>query len=71
MMATRADQPDALALALSTIPSLPRPLLSRIVARAIERLDEIDGDPDLEPYGDELDGSMAEDEPGIFLSDYR
>jgi hypothetical protein len=37
-----------LADALAIISSLPRPLLSRIVARAIERLDEIDGDPDLE-----------------------
>lgn len=37
-----------LATALAIIPSLPRPLLSRLVARAIERLDEIDGDPDME-----------------------
>lgn len=41
-----------LSLALSVIPSLPRPLLSRLVARAIERLDELDGDPDLEDCGD-------------------
>lgn len=41
-----------LAVALAVIPSLPRPVLSRLVARAIERLDEMDGDPDLEP-GDE------------------
>lgn len=37
-----------LSAALSIIPSLPRPLLSRLVTRAIERLDEIDGEPDLE-----------------------
>lgn len=37
-----------LSLALSVIPSLPRPMLSRLVARAIDRLDEMDGDPDLE-----------------------
>jgi hypothetical protein len=35
-------------LALSVIPSLPRPLLARYVARAIERLDMEDVDPDLE-----------------------
>jgi hypothetical protein len=37
-----------LSLALSVIPSLPRPLLTRLVERAIERLDAMDGDPDLE-----------------------
>jgi hypothetical protein len=51
-MAT-AYRPDDLAFALAVIPSLPRPILSRLVARAIERLDEIDGDPDLERTGDE------------------
>ncbi len=35
-------------IALSVIPSLPRPLLARFVERAIERLDASDGDPDLE-----------------------
>lgn len=33
---------------LSVIPSLPRPILARLTARLIDRLDEIDGDPDLE-----------------------
>ena len=33
---------------LSAIPSLPRPILARLTARLIDRLDEIDGDPDLE-----------------------
>lgn len=37
---------------LSAIPSLPRPLLSRLTARLIEHLDQVDGDPDLED-GDE------------------
>ena len=53
-MATRPQQqggasalPD-MRLALAVIPSLPRPLLSRLVQRAIERTSEIDGDPDLE-----------------------
>lgn len=30
--------------------------------RAIDRMDDLDGDPDLGPDGDELDGSMAEDD---------
>jgi hypothetical protein len=47
---------------LATIPSLPRPILSRLVARMIERMDEIDPDSDIEDNGDELDGSMAEDD---------
>lgn len=46
---------------LSAIPSLPRPALLRLVDRAIERLDEIDGDPDLE----EDDPSGQCDEDGI------
>lgn len=43
-------------IALSVIPSLPRPMLARFVARAIERMDEEDSDPDLE------DATDAEDE---------
>ena len=42
-------------VALSALPSLPRPLLSRLVANMIEVLDEQDGDPDLEPTGDEFE----------------
>jgi hypothetical protein len=37
-----------LAAMLAIIPRLPRPLLARLAARLIERLNEIDGDPDLE-----------------------
>lgn len=48
---------------LSAIPGLPRPVLARLTARMIDRLDEIDGDPDSEPNGDEQDHSDAEDEP--------
>jgi hypothetical protein len=59
---------------LSTIPSLPRPLLDRLVARMIEHLDDLDGDadheePDLEDsfvlswYTRALDG------PGCPISD--
>lgn len=34
---------------LSMIPSLPRAALDRLTERAIDRMDELDGDPDLEP----------------------
>ena len=37
-----------LAAALAILPSLPRPVLSRLVTRMIERLDQIDGDDELE-----------------------
>lgn len=47
-------------LALSIIPSLPRPLLSRFVARAIERLDEIDPDSGLEMDDEPEDENDAE-----------
>lgn len=44
----RPVQPDQLAPVLSMIPSLPRPVLARLVASMIDRMDAIDGDPDLE-----------------------
>lgn len=45
-MASRATEPfDNL---LSAIPSLPRPILARLTQRLIDRLDEIDPDPDME-----------------------
>lgn len=52
----RYGRPEALPLdvLLSSIPSLPR--------RAIDRLDELDGDVDVEANGDELDGSLGEDD---------
>ena len=34
--------------ALAFLPSLPRPALARLVTRMIERLDQIDGDYELE-----------------------
>lgn len=46
-------------LALDIIPSLPRPLLARMVARMIDRLDQIDGDTDLEGQHDEDDLTTA------------
>lgn len=53
-----------LAAALAIIPSLPRPMLSRLVARAIERLDDMDGDTDLEP-----DDHAEDDGPGAGVMD--
>jgi len=46
-MAGRAHRapPDAL---LAVLFGLPRPVSSRLVARAFERLDELDGDTDAE-----------------------
>ena len=46
---------------------MPRPILSRLVARAIERLDEMDGDCELEvddePEEDDHSGGADEAEP--------
>jgi hypothetical protein len=56
--------PD-LATVLAALPSLPRPVLARLTARLIDRLDEIDGDPDLEDY----EGSHRVDEKGRILPD--
>ena len=47
---------------LSMIPSLPRAALDRLTERMIDRMDEIDGDADIEPNGDDLDGAEIEDE---------
>lgn len=60
--ARHGERPDAvpLSLILNAMPSLPRPLLSRLVANLIERLDEMDGDPDRED--DDHGGGNVEDE---------
>lgn len=39
----------------AAIPSLPRAELARLTTRMIDRMDEIDGDPDLECGGDDED----------------
>lgn len=66
-MATRMIDTDggasALPILLATIPSLPRPILSRLVARMIDQLDELDGDPDLE---DSDEDESVEDDPEGF-----
>lgn len=62
-MATRAFQPEPLDVLLATIPSLPRAVLSRLTARLIERMDEIDGDPDRED--DDPDTGIEDDPQGF------
>ena len=52
-------------IALSLIPSLPRPALERLVQRLIDGLDDMDPDTDLEPNGDEQDGGNGEDDFGV------
>uniref|UniRef100_UPI0035CA680C hypothetical protein n=1 Tax=uncultured Sphingomonas sp. TaxID=158754 RepID=UPI0035CA680C len=47
---------------LARIPSLPRAALERVAQMLIDHLDEIDGDPDREYDGDELDGTAGEDD---------
>jgi hypothetical protein len=47
---------------LASVPSLPRALLSRLTARMIERMDELDGDPDVEPDDDCC--AAGDDDPG-------
>lgn len=49
-------------VALSLIPSLPRPVLERLAQSIIDRLDDMDGDADVEPNGDEGDHSHSEDD---------
>lgn len=51
-------------IALALIPSLPRPHLERLVQQLIDRMDEADGDTDIEANGDELDGGNCEDDFG-------
>ena len=51
-------------VALAILPTLPRPLLARLVAHAIDRLDALDGDTDLEPEVTEQDDDPeVDDEP--------
>ena len=51
-------------VALAVLPTLPRPLLSRLVANAIDLLDRQDGDADLEPEVTEQDDEPEIDDPG-------
>lgn len=45
---------------LAALPSLPRPILSRLTARMIERLDELDGEADLEEDNEDCGQDEAE-----------
>jgi hypothetical protein len=68
-MASRAQTPGGpkglpLALIAQAIPKLTRHDLEALTERLIDYLDEQDGDLDIEPNGDELDGSNAEDDYG-------
>ncbi len=58
--ATVPHEAASLEVLLSALPSLPRPLLARLTTRLIERLDEIDGNPDDED--DDPGGGNVEDE---------
>lgn len=67
-------------LIAQALPRLTRHELEAVTERLIEYLDTLDPDPDVEPNGDELDGSLGEDdfhpqnedwkaEPGCPISD--
>lgn len=49
-------------VALSLIPSLPRPVLERLAQSIIDHLDAEDGDPDVELNGDEGDYTGTEND---------
>jgi hypothetical protein len=63
-MASRPISPEQM---LAAIPSLPRPMLTRLVDQMIDRLDELDGDADEEDNGDAepIDEREAEEEYGL------
>ena len=48
----RGDDVATAGQLFAAIPSLPRAELSRLTDRLIDRMDELDGDPDLEPETD-------------------
>ena len=53
-------------VALAILPTLPRPYLARLVANAIDLLDRLDGDTDLEPEVTEQDDEPEiDDEPEL------
>ena len=56
------ESASALPIALALIPSLPRPLLKHLVERAIDHLDALDGDSDLED--DDGDTGIKDDPQG-------
>ena len=53
-------------VALAILPTLPRPYLARLVANAIDLMDRLDGDADLEPEVTEQDDEPEiDDEPEL------
>ncbi|WP_411341381.1 hypothetical protein V6U71_05945 [Sphingopyxis sp. J-6] len=62
-------------IALALIPSLPRQHLERLVQQLIDRMDEADGDPDLEEADEDESGSeddcsrTVHDGPGCPIAD--
>lgn len=59
----RHDTTAAAAVMLAAIPSLPRAGLAQLTMRMIDRMDEIDGDPDFEQLrDDDEDGNDHEQE---------
>ena len=55
-----------LSVALAILPTLPRPYLARLVANAIDLMDEQDGDENLEPEITEQDDEPEiDDEPEL------
>jgi hypothetical protein len=49
----RQDTRAPVSIMLTAIPSLPRAELARLTMRMIDRMDDIDGDPDLEHLRDD------------------
>lgn len=65
----RAEADIALARLREIIARLDHATLGLLIEAAIEEADSREGDPDLEPNGDEEDGTRAEDEAGFFHHD--
>ncbi len=61
-MATHAPITGAPLRAPIDLARFDRERLADLITAAIDILDQTDGDPDLEPNGDELDGNPAEDD---------
>lgn len=62
--------PEMAQVMLSALPSLPRATLARITERLIDRMDEMDVDPDLEPDDEDHEHDGAEQEMGVVLPFY-
>lgn len=52
---------------LASVPSLPRALLSRLTARMIDRMDELDGDTDLESDDNDCCAACNDDPGGVSI----